>query len=121
MLEEILKDWIKVPLNASVPKGVPVLIFDDKTIVIRRKGFNVASVNVFDNYYTKEEIPAPDLIPTEEGATVLVRKTLNGPVSIGEVKNGKLANPLSGGLIDTSQIHSWADLPTELEWNNYYG
>ena len=67
-----LSTWHRVPVGATIPKGVPYAYAYDDRLTVELDGYHHdATVSRDDcTYYTEHPIALP--LPTEEGATIVV-------------------------------------------------
>ena len=67
-----LSTWNRVPVGATIPKGVPYAYAYDDRLTVELDGYHHdATVSRDDcTYYTEHPIALP--LPTEEGATIVV-------------------------------------------------
>ena len=67
-----LSTWNRVPVGATIPKGVPYAYAYDDRLTVELDGYHHdATVSRDDcTYYTEHPIALP--LPTEEGATILM-------------------------------------------------
>lgn len=74
-----LSTWNRVPVGATIPKGTPYAYAYENSVNVRFNGppedFTVRA-NSYYNHYTERPIAPP--LPTEEGATIVVSRTV-GP------------------------------------------
>ena len=102
-----LSTWNRVPVGATIPKGVPYAYAYDDRLTVELDGYHHdATVSRDDcTYYTEHPIGLP--LPTEEGATILVSSDERPPFVLLMREAGRWVNS-HGVEWYNNEIHAWA-------------
>ena len=104
-----LSTWNRVPVGATIPKGVPYAYVYDDRLTVELDGYHHdATVSRDDcTYYTEHPIAPP--LPTEEGAAILVTND-EGPLFILlTLEAGRWVNRF-GAEWGVDDIRTWAPI-----------
>ena len=103
-----LSTWNRVPVGATIPKGVPYAYAYDDRLTVELDGYHHdATVSRDDcTYYTEHPIAPP--LPTEEGAAIMASSDDRLPPHILLTRKGGLWVSRYGSEWSVDQITSWA-------------
>ena len=101
-----LSTWHRVPVGATIPKGVPYAYAYDDRLTVELDGYHHdATVSRDDcTYYTEHPITPP--LPTEEGATIMVSGEEWPPHTLLTRQDGRWVNHF-GDEWAVDEIRTW--------------
>ena len=102
-----LSTWNRVPVGATIPKGVPYAYAYDDRLTVELDGYHHdATVSRDDcTYYTEHPIGLP--LPTEEGATIVASGNDLPPHTLLTLEAGRWVNRF-GAEWGVDDIRTWA-------------
>ena len=102
-----LSTWNRVPVGATIPKGVPYAYAYDDRLTVELDGYHHdATVSRDDcTYYTEHPIALP--LPTEEGATIVASGNDLPPHTLLTLEAGRWVNRF-GAEWGVDDIRTWA-------------
>ena len=100
-----LSTWHRVPVGATIPKGVPYAYVYEGGLRVDLAGYSCDTYVSNNRYYTEHPITPP--LPTEEGAKILASSGDWPPSALLTRKEGHSVNPY-GDEWAVDDIRAWA-------------
>ena len=100
-----LSTWHRVPVGATIPKGVPYACTYEGGLNVELGGYRYDTQVRGNSHYTEHPVTPP--LPTEDGATIAVSSDERPPSVLLTRKGGRWVNS-HGVEWYNNEIHAWA-------------